>query len=466
MLRKQVIGILLFVLAAFTAEAEVIQLNDRMAASREAPTLVWTGQLDASTGGYVIELSLDGFQTVIYSTLEATGQRLEQSEWTIPSLLWDYLPADARLSWRVVSFGADGQPVDRSSSGEVAIVGVPAGGQKRATSFVDFSQAAKLDRAGSQDAYLADEMLALVPNGFESELIQSLNDLAFPVETVRTETGRILVRLQTAFGSDVVSSVAAGRAKLALAEKSRGLALGQSQVSLLQPNFIYQAQLQATDPAFAGQPRYQYAPQSIRAEAAWAADITGRDVIVAVLDTGLNTGASIHQEFDGPGKVLIGPDYANRDDDPADDVFHGTAMAGIIAAEADGIGMVGIAPEARILVVKALGPSGGSTFDLAQGIDYAVAHGARVLNMSLGIQGFGQLPDVRAIDLITVAGLRHANDQGVVVVASAGNNHASLPVGLAQHNDMIYVGAVDATDTLAEYSNLGPWVSVASTAPT
>ena len=231
-----------------------------------------------------------------------------------------------------------------------------------------------------------------------------------------------------------------------------------------------------TAPAVASLPTGQWplaARGSLRAPLAWQQS-TGSGVLVAVLDTGVQLGRPAlkghiwtnpgeipgnGRDDDGDGIVddVHGADFVNNDGTPADDNGHGTHIAGIIA----GHGPVhGLAPGATVLPVKVLGADkSGTAHLLAQGIDYAVAHGARILNVS--VNGDGISSEVEAAIL-------RAQDAGAVIVASAGNDgrdlaaRPSYPVSYSEPA-VIGVGATDAHRRRAPFSNFGPGVDV--TAP-
>ena len=135
----------------------------------------------------------------------------------------------------------------------------------------------------------------------------------------------------------------------------------------------------------------------------------------------------------------------------ADDVGHGTHVAGIIAADADnGLGIAGVAPQAQILSVKVLQPdnngdASGTASDVSAGIEYAIGHGARVLNLSLGSVTQSVLGPAfaQAID--------DAWAHGVVAVVAAGNSFI-LSSGFSNEPAMV-VGAVARDNIKASYSN-------------
>ncbi|MBR9869166.1 MAG: S8 family serine peptidase [Oceanospirillales bacterium] len=198
---------------------------------------------------------------------------------------------------------------------------------------------------------------------------------------------------------------------------------------------------------------YQWHFDRIQADAAW--DLaTGDGVQVAVLDTGLASG--------GPDGIKVcseGKDIVNDDLSPVDGDGHGTHVSGTIAqATNNGIGVSGLAYNACILPVKVLDDNGSGSFaDIAEGIYHAVNHGADVINMSLGISARYGITNDPVMD----PALQYAAEEGVVVVAAAGNDghrkNVSYP---AIYPTVIAVGATDARDQVARYSNRGAGLDV------
>jgi subtilisin family serine protease len=205
------------------------------------------------------------------------------------------------------------------------------------------------------------------------------------------------------------------------------------------------------------------------AASAWARATTGA-VTVAVVDTGVDLshpdltqnlwtnpgeipGNGVDDDADGYVDDVHGADVLNGDGDPRDDNGHGTHIAGIVAARGDnGIGVAGVARRARIMAVKVLDShAAGNMSMVARGVEYAVAHGARVVNVSLsgGIPG----PDI-------VAALDEARAAGVVVVAAAGNAGADIdvtpayPAALTAPN-LVSVTASDRRGALAPRASFG-----------
>jgi minor extracellular serine protease Vpr len=143
-------------------------------------------------------------------------------------------------------------------------------------------------------------------------------------------------------------------------------------------------------------------------------NVTGKGVVVAVLDTGVDYRHPDLGGGKGTGyKVVTGHDYVNDDLDPMDDDGHGTQMAGIIAANGD---LKGVAPDATLLAYKVLDSSGaGDTSATIAAIEAAIKEGADIISMSLGgILDTTNQPLAEAIN--------RALDAGVIVVAAAGND--------------------------------------------
>jgi subtilisin family serine protease len=191
----------------------------------------------------------------------------------------------------------------------------------------------------------------------------------------------------------------------------------------------------------------QWSIRKTGAEQAWDLSTGSSQVVVGILDTGVDAG-----QPDLRGKLVQGYDYVNNDQDPSDDNGHGTAVAGIVAASSDnGIGVAGYCWACRLMPVKVLGADGtGFMTGLAQGILWATDHGARVLNLSLG----GPVED-----LTLTAATQYAWDHGVLVVAAAGNESSSAidyPAALA---NVLSVSASDQSDRLYAFSNSGARVA-------
>lgn len=200
----------------------------------------------------------------------------------------------------------------------------------------------------------------------------------------------------------------------------------------------------------------QWNMRVIRVPEAWAAYGGGSpNVVVAIVDTGVAyTDSGIYRRAPDLGETRFRPgyDFANRDGQASDDQGHGTHVAGTIAQSTDnGLGVVGVAPHVTIMPVKVLDMMGGGTsYDVAAGIRYAVDNGANVINLSLG----GPTPDMTMREAC-----QYAYDHNVVVVAASGNDGAEVgyPAG---YSTTLCVGATDRRNNVTRYSNRGPEVDV------
>ncbi len=200
-------------------------------------------------------------------------------------------------------------------------------------------------------------------------------------------------------------------------------------------------------------------PGGIDAVGAWrhliAAGRRGaRGITVAVLDTGIayrNDGTRFRRSPDFAADQFVkGYDFVAHDSVPIDENGHGTHVAGTIAEKTDnGIGLVGLAYRAKLMPVRVLDRNGsGQAGDIARGIDFAVAHGADVINMSFN---FGCGKNVPGID----EALRDAYRHGVVAVASIGNlgsESCVSPPATGPH--VIGVGGTTEGGCLGAYSLL------------
>lgn len=235
----------------------------------------------------------------------------------------------------------------------------------------------------------------------------------------------------------------------------------------------------------------QWALQKIDALSAWKITKGNSSVVVGVIDTGVDylhpdlankifinsgeTGSDSNgndKKFNGiddDGNGFIddymgwdftdrigfpydstGGDYLTWDNDPMDQNLysHGTAVSGIIGAQTNNsIGIAGVAPNIRVLNLRAFDPDGyGEEDDVASAIIYAVSMGAKVINMSFGDYSFSYvLRDV----------IRYAYSQNVVLVASSGNSNSSAPHYPSGYSEVISVGNSTKEDYVSSNSNYG-----------
>ncbi len=190
-----------------------------------------------------------------------------------------------------------------------------------------------------------------------------------------------------------------------------------------------------------------WALDAIHAPDAWKHG-SGDGVVVAVLDTGVS---ATHPDL--RGRILPGWNFIANNDDTSDDDGHGTFVAGLIAASSAS-GPEGVAPGASILPIKILDNSGvGSTASFIAGINYAVDHGARVINISAsGASDSAALNDA----------LANAEAHNVVVVGSSGNDGTETTAYPAGVSTVLAVSATDHLNALASFASYGPYVDIAA----
>jgi beta propeller repeat protein len=300
-------------------------------------------------------------------------------------------------------------------------------------------------------------------------------------------------RIGLPHGSDVRRAAALYRADL--------------HVAWAQPNFLVEVDFEPDDPFFAssgswGQDfRDLWGLERMRAASAWDAS-QGEGVIVAVVDTGLdydhpdiaaNVWVNPGEDLDGNGEVaasdfngvdddgngfvddLRGFDFANSEDadgdglfdgpddvsdaDPFDDHGHGTHVAGTIAAVSDNaLGVVGVAPRARIMPLKGFRAEGSSTIELlSRAMAYAIDNGARVINNSWSCGA--RCPSNPVAEEVVAL----ATALGVVVVTSAGNSRDDVVFYSPENKrGTIVVAASTEIDAPAYFTSYGLLVDVAA----
>lgn len=188
--------------------------------------------------------------------------------------------------------------------------------------------------------------------------------------------------------------------------------------------------------------------QQIKAPEAWQIAPGGGGVLVAVLDTGID---SNHKDL--AGKVVGRVNYS---DSPSIDVVHGhgTMVAGLIAGMEDQSGTSGVAFNASLLDVQIADNDGiTDAAKVAKGIIWAVNNGAQVINISVVIY--------KPYPMLALA-VDYAWNKGCIIVAAAGNNFTTAVTYPASYPHVISVAATDSTDSLAKWSTHGDWVSVAA----
>jgi len=195
----------------------------------------------------------------------------------------------------------------------------------------------------------------------------------------------------------------------------------------------------------------------IDAPEAWAISRGSSNITVAVIDSGVD-----YTHPDLAANYAGGDDFVFGDGDPMDDHGHGTHVAGTIAASinnptgtpAAGEGVVGVAPNARILAYKVCRSDGTcDDFAIQQAIARAVADGANIINMSLGETQYSQsLNDA----------VQAAWNAGLVIVAGAGNDGTMVPFYPAAFDNVISVAAFDEDHRRPSFSNYGSWVDISA----
>lgn len=268
-------------------------------------------------------------------------------------------------------------------------------------------------------------------------------------------------------------------------------------VDLMEPNHIRQTQLIPNDTEFGRQWALRNTGQSggvtgadIKATDAWQNTAGSDDVVVAIIDTGIdmthpdlvgqlweNPLETDNNGVDDDGNGLVddrhGWNFVEGNNDIEDQDGHGTHVAGIVAASTnDATGIAGVcggnaaASESgcRLMILRACsgqGAGGCLSSDIVQAIYYALdpdgdpttQDGADIINLSLGSSGVSQAEQ---------AAVAAARQQGVLVVAAAGNQGSIQPFYPAGYEEVIAVAASDASDRKALFSNYGSWVDISA----
>ena len=220
-------------------------------------------------------------------------------------------------------------------------------------------------------------------------------------------------------------------------------ALEGENIGVAQPDYVYRVQQDST---IGGKNGYQYIVAKLRLDEAHRV-ATGAKVLVAVIDSKID---AAHPDL---ADALAGEFDAIGRSDPPD--THGTGMVGAIAAHRR---LMGIAPGARILAVRAFSPESGkspqaTTRHIIAGLEWAIQKGARIVNMSFA----------GPYDPMLQLAMKNAHDKGVVLIAASGNlGPKSPPLYPAAYPRVIAVTATDDRDRLFAQSVRGPHIALAA----
>ncbi|ARV59868.1 hypothetical protein BZZ01_15620 [Nostocales cyanobacterium HT-58-2] len=232
---------------------------------------------------------------------------------------------------------------------------------------------------------------------------------------------------------------------------------------------------------------YNWGLDAIQAPEVWAKGYTGKNMVVAVVDSGVDYshadlndniwinrgeifGNGLDDDRNGYIDDVIGWNFVGNNNNPMDYDSHGTHVAGIIAAERNEFGTTGVAYNSQIMPIKVLGEQGGTANNIAQGIYYAANNGADVINLSLTFKD--GLPNEVG------QAIQYATQRGAIVVMAAGNDglaQPKYPAALATDWG-IAVGAIERDGSMANFSNkagsnskinyvVAPGVDIYSTIP-
>ncbi len=198
----------------------------------------------------------------------------------------------------------------------------------------------------------------------------------------------------------------------------------------------------------------------INISSAWESCFQGQGITVAVIDTGVDL-----DHPDLQANIVSGKSFVSGVSSPDDDYGHGTHVAGTVAAVNNNGGVIGVAPKASIMPVKVLNSSGsGSTFAVADGIEWAADNGAKVINLSLASTGNSST---------LKAAVDYAYNKGILVVAAGGNcsdssyalngcTYQDQPVYPAAYSNVIAVASTTSSDSQSSFSNQGSYIDIAA----
>lgn len=210
--------------------------------------------------------------------------------------------------------------------------------------------------------------------------------------------------------------------------------------------YAHTASVTPNDPDFSA----QWHLTTISAPAAWSVTTGSASIVVAVIDSGVD---GTHPDLSA--KLVPGWNFVNNTSNTSDDLGHGTAVAGTVAAATNnGIGVAGVAWSTMIMPLVVVDSNDSATYsNMAAAIQYAADHGARVINLSVGGSS--------ASSTLQNA-VNYAWSKGATIFAAAMNNSNSTPEYPAACTNAIAVSATDTNDALASFSDYGTWITLSA----
>ncbi|MBI5232249.1 MAG: S8 family serine peptidase [Coriobacteriales bacterium] len=284
-----------------------------------------------------------------------------------------------------------------------------------------------------------------VEPGRLSSVAATVDKIGGDVEKTAVHRDKLLVKLPSQSQASLASRIRQSDGVEGVRQAVKVRALGETRAALM------------TAPADPQIPS-QWGLRRIGMDGVWPVEQGSKEVTIAVVDTGVDL---THPDLAANLDTANDFDFVNHDPSANDGEGHGTMVAGIAAALANGQDGAGVAPKCTILPVRVLGPDGeGSDFDVAQGIMWAADHGASVINLSLGTWA----PTQELVDAV-----EYAQSKDIAVVAAAGNGGFMSDEDEPAVADVDYpgalpgvltVGASTMNDTVVSWSSKGPEVDL------
>lgn len=255
-----------------------------------------------------------------------------------------------------------------------------------------------------------------------------------------------------------------------IATAIHGQTLNGNDILMAQPNYIHQ--LSYTTKEAPGYDTYQVAPLSlIGMEAAWDFSVGSENIVIAVIDTGIDTDHSefVGQLWQNPGEIagngidddgntfiddVMGYNFLSNNATPEDSHGHGTHVSGTIGAK--GSYITGVCPGCRIMSLKA-GDFDFLETDIIQSIDYANNNGANIVNMSFGGGAYAPITEGR---------IKAGHDKGIVFVAALGNESTNVDTTTnyypAKYPHVLGISSVGNDGSRSGFSNFGSYNFIAA----
>ena len=283
---------------------------------------------------------------------------------------------------------------------------------------------------------------------FSKEIIISSNQISFSQNSLTkkvTSTDDAINSILKKYNAKSLEQISQGIIKISVKNLSIIEELNSNGKTTVQQNYEYKIYFTPNDTYYSLQLNYK----QLKIDSIWDYSTGNKNVKVAIIDTGID-----YNHPDLKDNIALGYNSIKNNNDYLDDNGHGTHLAGIVAAESNNEGILGVCPNCSVISIKAFDKNGiGKSSSVIKAIDYAIDNNAKVILFSWGSEN---------LDPALEQTIKKASKSNIVLVGAAGNDNSTNLRYPAAYNEVIGVAAKDADFNEAYFSNYGNWTEISA----